>query len=142
MRLLNEIDELTQIQARRLANSHSRRGFLAIVGRGAVALTGVAMLETALANPAVANHTCGHTGDSPTCSGNPWPNCNGSQVEGGCWSSCSCCADGRLKTLCDCCVPRCGGCSTCSCCGKNHGYCPSGYCVTCIHYRCTQQLCG
>jgi hypothetical protein len=140
MRVLERLDDLTQSQARELANTHSRRSFLAGVARGAVALTGVGILETAIATPALAHHTCAHTGTSPTCNNNPWPNCNGSQVEGGCWNACGCCGD-LLKTLCDCCVPRCGGCSTCSCCGQAHGYCPSGYCVKCIHFRCTQAIC-
>lgn len=140
MSVLEHLDSATESRARGLANTHSRRSFLARIGQFGVALTGVGLAEAALAEPAHAHHVCGHTGTSPTCSGNPWPGCNAGQVEGGCWVACGCCGP-RLRRLCDCCVPRCGGCSTCSCCGQAFGYCPTGYCVQCIHFACVEIQC-
>lgn len=134
MSFLGVIDQFSERAGRDLASRHSRRSLLGNVARAGVALTGVGVIETAFATPAAANHVCGHTGTTPTCSGNPYPNCPAGYTKGGCWFTCGCCgACGR--ELCDCCKPRCGGCGSCSCCGLAFGYCPSGYCNHCIIYN-------
>jgi hypothetical protein len=143
MTVLEHLDLIAEDKARTLAGDHTRRGFLGRMGKVAVALTGVGAVELALTPTASAHHFCGHTGTSPTCSGNPWPGCNGSQVRGGCWTACctACCQSTYCfkRSICDCCTPT--SCSTCSGCSRSQGYCPGGYCVKCVHYRCTGTLC-
>ncbi len=139
MNVIQVLDRSAEDTARTLASTQSRRSFLGRFGKMAVVLTGAGLIETTTATPAAAHHVCGHTGTSPTCNNNPYPNCNSGQTKGGCWGAC--CCSPRLRFLCDCCVPRCSGCGTCSCCGQAHGYCPSGMCVKCIVYGCGQQSC-
>ena len=126
MSITEFIDQTTQDAARNAASRHSRRGFLARTAKVAAALGGVSLVEGSLVAPAYANHFCGHTGTSPTCSGNVC-----TYLQGGCWYACCPECGGRLKRICDCCTS----------CGGTTGYCPSGYCVNCVTWRCTTGTC-
>jgi hypothetical protein len=124
MSALDVLDRASEYGARGVAARHSRRGFLARMGKIGVALTGVAAIEAATADPALATHVCCHTGGA-ICVGNAWPNCPGSLRRQGCWRCCSCC-NGCGRYVCDCCKSG-------SCCG-NSGYCYCNYCFSCAIY--------
>ena len=126
MSALELVDRATHDVSRTMSTRHSRRGFLARTAKVAAAVTGVSIVEGSLTAPAYAHHFCGHTGTSPTCSGNVC-----TQLQGGCWYACCPECGIRLKRICDCCVS-----------GTTSGYCPSGYHVNCVTWRCSTGTCG
>lgn len=105
-----------------LAGRTTRRSFLGKLGQTAVLVAGgEAMANLLLADPAEAR-VCGQSGVALLC---PTYDCD--DVWGWCWYATGCCADGGLKTICDCCAvdfPN------------VHGYCPTGTNVKCIVESC------
>ena len=120
-------DRLTERASRWLAARTTRRSFLGNAGRLGLIATGGALVSQVLTERAEAR-VCGQSGVSPKC---PTYDCFAPSVWGWCWyaGNTSCCADGGLKKICDCCRAN----------HPNvHGYCPDGTNVYCVVESCLE----
>ncbi len=121
------LDNVTEAAGRWLAARTTRRSFLGNVGRISLAAAGGALIASTLEQRAEAR-VCGQSGKSPKC---PTYDCFAPGIWGWCWyaGDASCCADGGLKKICDCCqvgYPN------------VHGYCPDGANVYCVVESCLE----
>ncbi len=118
---------ITERVSRWLAARTTRRSFIGNVGRIGLVATGGALVSQVLSERAEAR-VCGQSGVSPKC---PTYDCFAPSVWGWCWyaGNSSCCADGGLKKICDCCRAN----------HSNvHGYCPEGSNVYCVVESCLE----
>ncbi len=118
---------ITERVSRWLAARTTRRSFIGNVGRIGLVATGGALVSQVLSERAEAR-VCGQSGVSPKC---PTYDCFAPSVWGWCWyaGNASCCADGGLKKICDCCRAN----------HSNvHGYCPEGSNVYCVVESCLE----
>jgi hypothetical protein len=127
MKTMTRSDSLTERAARWLAARTTRRSFIGGVGKVGLLAAGGTLVTTVLSERAEAR-VCGQSGRSPKC---PTYDCFPPSVWGWCWyaGNASCCADGGLKKICDCCRAD----------HPNvHGYCPDGTNVFCIVESCLE----
>jgi hypothetical protein len=127
MKPITRTDSVTERAARWLAARTTRRSFIGNVGKVGLVAAGGSVIATVLTERAEAR-VCGQSGVSPKC---PTYDCFPPSVWGWCWyaGNASCCADGGLKKICDCCLAN----------HPNvHGYCPDGTNVFCIVESCLE----
>lgn len=122
------LDTFIERRARGVAATQSRRSFLGRIGKTAMVLAGVGVVEGLAPPQAFAHHICGHTGTTSSCS--TTTQCPSGTYTGGSWYGCGCCSQDRARKITDCCKS-----------GLSGGYCKSGYGVYCIIYECTSYVC-
>jgi hypothetical protein len=121
------VDRITEAGSRWLARRTTRRSFLGTAGTTMLVAAGGTTISAVFASRAEAR-VCGQSGVSPKC---PTFDCVPPDFWGWCWyaGNASCCADGGLKKICD-------------CCRSNYpnvqGYCPDGSSVYCIVESCLE----
>ncbi len=138
------LDRATVKFARWLSERHSRRSFMGILGRLALAISGASLVEamelTAPSMTAFASHCSpGYHAGTPcasqtTCAANGWT--NGQYWLSCCYTLCGTCNTGvKYTKFMDCC----GG---TGCGGKTSAvYCPSPKCFKCKIKSCTTTVC-
>jgi hypothetical protein len=117
------LDRVIEKAGRWTAARTTRRGFLGRFGRLGVLVAAGPSMAVLLSHADVAEaRVCGQTGVAPKC-----PTFDCPATIGWCWYATGCCAEDRLKKICDCCAPK-----------TPHpvGYCPSGTRVLCITESC------
>jgi hypothetical protein len=121
--VVDRLDGTVERASRWAAARSTRRGFLGRLGRAGVLVAGGPAMAVMLSRAEVAEaRVCGQTGVAPKC-----PTFDCSETIGWCWYATGCCAEGRLKKICDCCAPNTP---------YPVGYCPSGTRVLCIWESC------
>jgi hypothetical protein len=118
---------ITERAGRWLAARTTRRSFIGNVGKVGLVAVGGSLMSQVMSERAEAR-VCGQSGVSPKC---PTYDCFAPSTWGWCWyaGNASCCADGGLKKICDCC--RSGH-------PNVHGYCPEGSNVYCVVESCLE----
>ena len=121
------LDRVTEAGARWLARRTTRRSFLGTAGKTVLVAAGGSAVSLAFAQQAEAR-VCGQSGVSPRC---PTFDCVPPDFWGWCWyaGNASCCADGGLKKICDCCRTKYP---------NVQGYCPDGSSVFCVVESCLE----
>lgn len=121
------MDRLTEAGSRWLARRTTRRSFLGTAGTTVLVAAGGTGVSTVFASRAEAR-VCGQSGVSPRC---PTFDCVPPDFWGWCWyaGNASCCSDGGLKKICDCCRTNYP---------NVQGYCPDGSTVYCVVESCLE----